>query len=98
MQDDSPEGFPTRQCVPARVFTPDEALAARLRHEGGVEIIVLARPTADEIARIAYAKFLSGVRDDAATLDANYLRRSDAEIGYVRQPDLKNERGGSERA
>ena len=64
---------------PAKVFTPDESLAARLL-EKGVDTGVVARPSADAYARIAYCKFLAGVRADVATLDANYLRRSDAEI------------------
>jgi tRNA threonylcarbamoyladenosine biosynthesis protein TsaB len=61
------------------VFTPDEALAARLR-EAAVAVALVVRPSAEDIARIAYRKFLAGVRADVATLDANYLRRSDAEI------------------
>lgn len=64
---------------PPKVFTPDEALAARLR-EANVVVSLLARPTAEAFARIGYRKFLAGVRADVATLDANYLRRSDAEI------------------
>lgn len=61
------------------VFTPDEALATRLREaECVVEIVV--RPNAEAFARIGYRKFLAGVRSDVVTLDANYLRRSDAEI------------------
>ena len=69
----------------AKVFTPDEALAARLRDAAvrsscdSLESAV-ARPSAEDIARIAYRKFLDGVRADVATLDANYVRRSDAEL------------------
>lgn len=61
------------------VFTPDEALAGRLR-QAGVDTHLLTRPSAPDYARIAYAKFLAGLRADLLTLDANYLRRSDAEI------------------
>lgn len=61
------------------VFTPDETIATRLT-EIGIESHRLARPNAEAYARIAYRKFCSGVRADVATLDANYLRRSDAEI------------------
>jgi tRNA threonylcarbamoyladenosine biosynthesis protein TsaB len=64
---------------PARVFTPDAVLAERL-HEAGADAHLLARPSAEAYARIAYRKFLAGERADIATLDANYLRRSDAEI------------------
>lgn len=62
-----------------KVFTPDEALAARLR-AASIDAEILARPSAEAFARIAYGKFLAGIRTDVATLDANYLRRSDAEI------------------
>jgi hypothetical protein len=62
-----------------KVFTPDETIATRLA-EIGIESCMLARPNAEAYARIAYRKFCSGVRADVATLDANYLRRSDAEI------------------
>jgi hypothetical protein len=51
-----------------------------------VDVSVLARPAADDFARIAYRKFLSGIRADVATLDANYLRRSDAEIFATPNP------------
>jgi tRNA threonylcarbamoyladenosine biosynthesis protein TsaB len=64
---------------PPTVLTPDEALAARLR-DAALEVVLVARPTAEDIARIAHRKFLAGVRADVATLDANYLRRSDAEL------------------
>jgi len=62
-----------------KVFTPDETIAARLA-EIGIESRMLARPNAEAYACIAYQKFCSGIRADVATLDANYLRRSDAEI------------------
>ncbi len=73
--------------APAKVFTPDAALAARLQ-DAHVDASVLAIPSAEDFARIAYRKFLSGVRDDVATLDANYLRRSDAEIFAAPKPGL----------
>lgn len=63
----------------SHVFTHDEALAARFR-EAGVDAGVVASPSAEAFARIAYRKFRAGVRADVATLDANYLRRSDAEL------------------
>lgn len=67
------------------LVTPDEALATRLREavptQGRAgEIALVRRPTAEDVARIAHRKFLAGFRADAATLDANYLRRSEAEI------------------
>jgi tRNA threonylcarbamoyladenosine biosynthesis protein TsaB len=73
--------------APAKIFTPDAALAARLR-EAHVDASVLAISSAEDFARIAYRKFLAGVRADVATLDANYLRRSDAEIFVAPKPGL----------
>jgi tRNA threonylcarbamoyladenosine biosynthesis protein TsaB len=69
----------------SKVFTPDAALAARLR-EATIDAEVLPRPSAEAFARIAHRKFLAGIRADVATLDANYLRRSDAEILIVPNP------------
>jgi len=65
--------------APRKVFTPDEGLAARLG-EAGCDCEVVGRPSAEAFVRIAYGKYLAGARADVATLDANYLRRSDAEI------------------
>lgn len=64
---------------PPALFTPDEGLAERLR-AAALDTHLLTRPNAEAFARIAHRKFLAGVRADVATLDANYLRRSDAEI------------------
>jgi tRNA threonylcarbamoyladenosine biosynthesis protein TsaB len=61
------------------IFTPDDALAARLQGTT-LQTHLLTRPTAEDFARCAHRKFLAGVCADVATLDANYLRRSDAEI------------------
>jgi tRNA threonylcarbamoyladenosine biosynthesis protein TsaB len=69
-----------------KLFTSDAALAERLR-QVNIHIGVLATPTAETFARIAYRKFLAGIRADVATLDANYLRRSDAEIFCVPKPN-----------
>jgi tRNA threonylcarbamoyladenosine biosynthesis protein TsaB len=68
-----------------KIFTPDDGLAGRLR-EAGFEAELLARPTAESYGRIGHGKFLAGVRADVATLDANYLRRSDAEIFVAPKP------------
>ena len=48
----------------------------------GAEIVELAadRPLAAAIARIALAQFLRGEATDPAVLDANYVRRPDAEL------------------
>jgi hypothetical protein len=61
------------------VITPDEGLAGRLSATGLITTIVAAATAAD-YARIGHRRFLAGERADLATLDANYLRRSDAEL------------------
>ena len=71
--------------APPQLFTSDAVLAARL-HQAGVQAAVLAAPSAEDFARLAYRKFLAGVHADVAALDANYLRRSDAEIFSVPKP------------
>ncbi len=70
-----------------QVFTPDEGLAGRLR-EAGVAVETLARPDAESYGRIAHRKFSRGEWADVATLDANYLRRSDAEIFVAPKPGV----------
>ena len=61
------------------VITCDEPLVSPMR-EAGISVHFIARPDAEAYARIAYRKFCAGERADVATLDANYLRRSDAEL------------------
>jgi tRNA threonylcarbamoyladenosine biosynthesis protein TsaB len=68
-----------------KIFTPDEGLAVRLR-EAERDAVLIGRPSAEDFARIGYGKFLAGVRADVATLDANYLRRSDAELFSPAKP------------
>lgn len=63
----------------AKIFTPDSDLASRL-HAAVFDVEVISRPSAEDFARIAHRKFLAGDCEDVAVLDANYLRRSDAEI------------------
>jgi tRNA threonylcarbamoyladenosine biosynthesis protein TsaB len=58
----------------ATVVTPDEAIAKLLA------IGPVARPQSDAIARLAIKKILAGQTVSAEELDANYIRRSDAEI------------------
>lgn len=56
------------------VVTPEEAIAALLRAQR------VARPQSDAIARLAIRKILAGETVAPEELDANYIRRSDAEI------------------
>jgi tRNA threonylcarbamoyladenosine biosynthesis protein TsaB len=61
------------------IVTPDETVAVQL-DERNIPAQLLGRPEAADYARIGLLHFRSGLRSDAATLDANYLRRSDAEL------------------
>lgn len=56
------------------VVTPEEAIATQVRAQR------VARPQSDAIARLAIRKILAGETVAPEELDANYIRRSDAEI------------------
>jgi len=58
----------------ATVVTPDEVLAKLL------DARRVARPQSDAIARLAIRKIMAGETVAPHELDANYIRRSDAEI------------------
>lgn len=58
----------------AAVVTPDDAIAKAAQARR------VARPQSDAIARLALRKILAGETVAPEELDANYLRRSDAEI------------------
>jgi tRNA threonylcarbamoyladenosine biosynthesis protein TsaB len=60
-------------------YTPDAAIIARVR-EAGSPAEQIARPAADLYARLGLLKYLAGEWTAIETLDANYIRRSDAEI------------------
>jgi tRNA threonylcarbamoyladenosine biosynthesis protein TsaB len=61
------------------VVTPDKNVADALR-EFGVKVLEIQNPRADAIARIGGKKLAAGIVADVATLEANYIRRTDAEI------------------
>lgn len=61
------------------VITPDESVASMLRARGQ-EVQVVSRPQSDVIARIGALKIAAGQIVLPEALDANYIRRSDAEI------------------
>ena len=44
--------------------------------------LAASMPLAAAIGRIAVEKFRRGEASDPAALDANYVRRSDAELGF----------------
>jgi tRNA threonylcarbamoyladenosine biosynthesis protein TsaB len=51
-----------------------------LAEAGGAEVALIEVLQADSIGRIGLRKLLAGDTVDPATLDANYIRRSDAEL------------------
>jgi tRNA threonylcarbamoyladenosine biosynthesis protein TsaB len=60
-----------------RVLACEGAVAAGL---AGVEVKLVAEPVAGDLLPIAVARLKRGAVDDAALVDANYLRRTDFEI------------------
>jgi tRNA threonylcarbamoyladenosine biosynthesis protein TsaB len=60
-------------------FTPFRAALAGTRFEH-TPIATAPTALAAAVARIAWARFLGGEASDPAALDANYVRRSDAEL------------------
>jgi len=66
--------------VPVPVtFTPEAALVERIR-KAGSPAEELPRPAADLYARAGLMKFAAGQTITAAALDANYIRRADAQM------------------
>lgn len=61
------------------IVTP-EAKVAEVLKASGVNVKVVAAVQAGEIGRIGLRRLLAGETVDPATLDANYIRRSDAEL------------------
>ena len=63
----------------SRVVTPDRQIVEWAR-EAGLLVEEIERPRSDAVARVGLAKILAGETVSPETLDANYIRRSDAEI------------------
>jgi tRNA threonylcarbamoyladenosine biosynthesis protein TsaB len=63
----------------ATVITPDASIA-ELAFPAGTTLRQIERPCAEAIARMGLRKILAGQTVSADALDANYVRRSDAEI------------------
>lgn len=61
------------------VVTPDKNVGEGLRQTGAA-VFEIPNPKADAIARIGWKKLGAGDVADAAKLEANYIRRTDAEI------------------
>jgi tRNA threonylcarbamoyladenosine biosynthesis protein TsaB len=70
-------------------FTPDAVLAEQVKKSGS-PAEELARPSADFYARAGLMKFAAGLTVTPEALDANYIRRSDAEI--LGKPNLAKAR------
>jgi len=61
------------------VATPDEGLAGRAR-EAGISVSQVAPCGAEQIAQLGWRQLQAGVTVTPEQLEANYIRRSDAEI------------------
>lgn len=64
---------------PAAVATPDEVLAASARN-ARISVFPVATPGAEIISRLGWQKLQAGKTVSPEQLEANYIRRSDAEI------------------
>lgn len=65
--------------VGGTVVTPDSSIAEFARTSGAT-VVVIEHPTSDAIARLGWRKILSGDVVSPEALEANYIRRTDAEI------------------
>ena len=63
----------------ANLLTPDPKVAEALQ-AANADVRLVPAVHADEIGRIGIRKLLAGETADPATIDVNYIRRSDAEI------------------
>lgn len=61
------------------IATPDVELARAVR-ESGAAVVSVALPTAAEVAKAGYGRLKAGFTVSPEGLEANYIRRSDAEI------------------
>jgi tRNA threonylcarbamoyladenosine biosynthesis protein TsaB len=62
-----------------QIVTPDAKIADFVR-EKGLRVIQIGRPRADVVARLGFEKVKAGEVISPEALDANYIRRSDAEV------------------
>ena len=74
----TPEAFLVVLPMGARVVTSDASISTLV--PAGATVLQIKRPSAETIARIGLRKLLAGQTISAEDLDANYVRRSDAEI------------------
>jgi tRNA threonylcarbamoyladenosine biosynthesis protein TsaB len=66
-------------CIRGDLLTPDAKVAEALQ-AARVEVKLVPAIHADEIGRLGVRKLLAGETADPATVDVNYIRRSDAEL------------------
>lgn len=66
-------------CTDFRVVTPDLSIA-EIARGAGLHVQQIERPGCDWIARLGYQKIFAGDTIPPEILEANYIRRSDAEI------------------
>ncbi|HKD80192.1 MAG TPA: tRNA (adenosine(37)-N6)-threonylcarbamoyltransferase complex dimerization subunit type 1 TsaB [Candidatus Angelobacter sp.] len=71
--------------APSLLVTSDAAIAGLVSTTNGL-VKVVPRPGSEAVARIGARKLFSGETVSVEALDANYLRRSDAEIFFKRTP------------
>jgi tRNA threonylcarbamoyladenosine biosynthesis protein TsaB len=69
--------------IESTVVTPDEALLTSAR-AAGFNVVGIESPNAEMIARFGWKKLLAGETVSPENLEANYMRRSDAEM-FVKQ-------------
>jgi len=67
------------------IVTPDKTIAEAARSKGR-QVQEIARPRSDAIARLGWKKIQAGETVSPEALDANYIRRSDAEIFSQSKP------------
>lgn len=77
-----------RNPVPV-TYTPDGAIQASIKQSGSPAEHI-CRPTADLYARFGLQKYFAGDIVSIETLDANYIRRSDAEIFSAPKLGIEN--------
>lgn len=68
-------------------YTSDASIEGKLR-AANLPVHLVSRPAADVYAELGLEKFLAGETVDPEMLDANYIRRSDAELFGAAKPNV----------
>jgi len=63
----------------AAIATPDETVASSAR-DAGISVLPVSTPSAETISQLGWQKFRAAKTVSPEQLEANYIRRSDAEI------------------